>query len=242
MLRTGANHRNSYGLMTDGIDAGRIAMACRGVSKTYFSGDSGVRALADVSMRAPVGQITAVFGPTGSGKSTLLRLLSAVDRPDEGEVLFADMSIGNLSARRRRRLRRHQISYVFQEPSQNLIGYLSARNQLVLSGQLRGSALRGIEDLLDSVGLGGRSNHLPDQLSGGEQQRLAFAAAVMGDPKVVLGDEPTAELDRASGARLLSSIVDLAHAGTTFVIASHDPALREIADVVVELQNGRVPS
>ena len=93
---------------------------------------------------------------------------------------------------------------------------------------------------LSSVGLGDRSNHMPDQLSGGEQQRLAVAAAVMGDPQVVLGDEPTAELDRASGARLLSSIVELAHVGTTFVIASHDPAVREIADVVVELQNGRV--
>ena len=134
------------------------------------------------------------------------------------------------------------MSYVFQEPSHNLIGYLTARDQLVLAGQLRGSELDGIDDLLDSVGLGHRSLHLPDQLSGGEQQRLAVAAAVMGNPQVVFGDEPTAELDRASGARLLSSMVDLAHAGTTFVIASHDPAVREIAHVVVELQNGRVSS
>lgn len=226
--------------MTERDDVAPIAMACRDVGKTYFSGDSGVHALVDVSMQAPVGRITAVFGPTGSGKSTLLRLLGAVDRPDEGQVLFGDMSIGDLSARRRRRLRRHEISYVFQEPSRNLIGYLSARDQLVLAGQLRGSALDDIDDLLNSVGLGDRSNHLPDQLSGGEQQRLAVAAAVMGDPQVVLGDEPTAELDRVSGARLLASIVDLAHSGTTFVIASHDPAVREIADVVVELQNGRV--
>ena len=134
------------------------------------------------------------------------------------------------------------MSYVFQEPSQNLIGYLNARDQLVLAGQLRGSVLDGIDDLLDSVGLGKRWNHLPNQLSGGEQQRLAVAAAVVGNPQVVLGDEPTAELDRVSGARLLSSIVDLAHAGTTFVLASHDPAVRDIADVVVELQNGRVSS
>ena len=226
--------------MTERDDVAAIAMACRGVGKTYFSGDSGVHALVDVSMQAPVGRITAVFGPTGSGKSTLLRLLGAVDRPDEGRVLFGDISIGDLSAGRRRRLRRREISYVFQEPSRNLIGYLSARDQLVLAGQLRGSALDGIDDLLNSVGLGDRSNHMPDQLSGGEQQRLAVAAAVMGDPQVVLGDEPTAELDRASGARLLSSIVDLAQVGTTFVIASHDPAVREIADAVVELQNGRV--
>ncbi len=228
--------------MTDAKDVDHIAVACRHVSKTYVLSDSSVPALVDVSMRAPVGQITAVFGPTGSGKSTLLHLLSTVDRPDEGQVLFGDMSIGDLSARRRRQLRRHEISYVFQEPSQNLIGYLNARDQLVLAGQLRGSALNGIDHLLDLVGLGDRSRHMPDQLSGGEQQRLAVAAAAMGDPQVVLGDEPTAELDRASGARLLSSIVDLARAGTTFVIASHDPAVREIADDVVELRNGRVTS
>jgi putative ABC transport system ATP-binding protein len=228
--------------MTDRITVSSFAVACRHVSKTYLSGDSRVPALVDVNMQAPVGQITAVFGPSGSGKSTLLRLLSAVDRPDEGQVLFGDISIGDLSTRRRRRLRRHEMSYLFQEPSHNLIGYLNARDQLVLSGQLRGSVLDGIDDLLDSVGLRNRSHHLPDQLSGGEQQRLAVAAAVMGNPQVVLGDEPTAELDRASGAWLLSSIVDLAHSGTTFVIASHDPAVYEIADVVVELQNGRVSS
>jgi putative ABC transport system ATP-binding protein len=228
--------------MTDRNDARRLAMECRHVSKTHFSGNSRVHALVDVNIQVPVGRITAVFGPTGSGKSTLLRLLSAVDRPDEGQVLFRDMSIGDLSARRRRLLRRHEMSYVFQEPGQNLIGYLNARDQLVLAGQLRGSVLDGIDDLLDSVGLGKRSNHLPNQLSGGEQQRLAVAAAVVGNPQVVLGDEPTAELDRVSGARLLSSVVDLAHAGTTFVLASHDPAVRDIADVVVELQNGRVSS
>ncbi|MGB7050112.1 MAG: ATP-binding cassette domain-containing protein [Acidimicrobiales bacterium] len=226
--------------MTDHQDP--LAVACLHVSKTYTLRDSSVPALVDVSMQVFVGQITAVFGPSGSGKSTLLRLLSAVDRPDEGQVLYGDISTGELSARRRRRLRRHTISYVFQEPGQNLIGYLNARDHLVLAGQLRGSALDGIDALLDSVGLGNRADHLPDELSGGEQQRLAVAAAVMGEPLLVLGDELTAELDRASGARLLSSIVDLVRAGTTFVIASHDPTVREIADVVVELQNGRVTS
>jgi putative ABC transport system ATP-binding protein len=228
--------------MTEHHDHVRCAVACRHVSKTYFLGGSTVQALFDVNMEAPMGQITAVLGPSGSGKSTLLRLLSAVDRPDEGVVLYGDISTGDLSARRRRQLRRQDISYVFQEPGQNLIGYLDARDQLVLAARLRGSALSGIDELLDSVGLGHRVDHMPAQLSGGEQQRLAVAAAVMGNPRVVLGDELTAELDRASGARLLGAIVDLARAGTTFVIASHDQAVHEIADVVVELQNGRVAS
>ena len=138
-------------------------MACRDVGKTYFRGDSSVDALVDVSMQAAAGRITAVFGPSGSGKSTLLRLLGAVDRPDHGEVLYGALSTGDLSARRRRRLRRHEISYVFQEPTHNLIGYLGAHDQLVLAAQLRGSGLGRIDELLDSVGLGrpGRTHARP---------------------------------------------------------------------------------
>jgi|SRR5580658_8693963 putative ABC transport system ATP-binding protein len=216
------------------------ASTCRQVSKTYVRGSSSVRALIDVDLVAPTARITALFGPSGSGKSTLLRLLAAVDRPDRGEVLVGATSVGTLSSRRRRLLRRHQIGYVFQDPSHNLIGYLNAREQLALAAQLRGADLNDPDELLDLVGLGHRASHHPSQLSGGEQQRLAFAAAVSGGPVVVLGDEPTAELDTASGARLLSSIVDMCEAGTSFVIASHDPAVREVAHVVVELDHGRV--
>ena len=216
------------------------ACTCHQVSKTYVRGSSSVRALVDVDLVAPPARITALFGPSGSGKSTLLRLLAAVDRPDTGEIMVGATSVPPLSSRRRRLLRRHQIGYVFQDPSHNLIGYLTAREQLTLAAQLRGAEEEHPDDLLALVGLADRASHHPGQLSGGEQQRLAFAAAVSGGPVVVLGDEPTAELDATSGARLLSSILDMSEGGTSFVIASHDPAVREVAHVVVELDHGRV--
>jgi putative ABC transport system ATP-binding protein len=219
---------------------GAVAISCRRVSKAYRRGSVSTTALTSVDMDAAVGQITALFGPSGSGKSTLLRLLGAVDRPDEGDVMLGTTTISRLSVRRRRRLRRSVISYVFQEPAHNLVDYLDAREQLVLAVRLRGGDGTGMDDLLETVGLGHRLHHLPTQLSGGEQQRLAVAAAVVGDPQVVLCDEPTAELDAASGARVLSTIVELSRRGTSFVIASHDPAVRDVADVVYELTHGRM--
>jgi putative ABC transport system ATP-binding protein len=226
--------------MPESGDDADMAMTCHRVSKTYHRGSSTVAALVDIDLTAPKGRITALFGPSGSGKSTLLRLLAAVDRPDGGDIRLGMLSIGALSSRRRRRLRRDAIAYVFQEPSHNLVGYLTAREQLVLAARLRGTSPTGTSELLGAVGLEGRADHLPGQLSGGEQQRLAFAAAVTGSPHVVLSDEPTAELDRASGARLLTAVVELCQRGITCVIASHDPAVREVAHVVVELDHGRV--
>jgi putative ABC transport system ATP-binding protein len=217
-----------------------LAMACHRVTKTYHRGSSAVAALTNVDLNAPKGRITALFGPSGSGKSTLLRLLAAVDRPDEGDIFLGSQSIGSLSSGRRRRLRRSAIAYVFQEPSHNLVSYLTVNEQLVLAARLRGVSLTEIGGLLAAVGLEGRADHLPRQLSGGEQQRLAFAAAVTGHPEVVLSDEPTAELDKASGARLLAAVVALSERGTTCVIASHDPAVREVAHVVGGRDHGRV--
>jgi putative ABC transport system ATP-binding protein len=219
-----------------------VAAAMVSVDKTYGSRSSEVAALLDVSVEVPAGRIVALFGPSGSGKSTLLRLLAGLDRPDLGTVTVAGVELTSCSRRRRRAVRRREIAYVLQDPSHNLVPYLDALGQLRLSLALRGRRPGAYDpaELLGLLGLGHRLHHMPVQMSGGEQQRLAVCAAVVGAPAVVLFDEPTAELDKASAAILLSSVQDLRDRGTTFVVSSHDPAVRAVADEVVELHHGRV--
>jgi putative ABC transport system ATP-binding protein len=213
-----------------------------GVDKTYRSGSSEVAALRDVSVDVTTGRIVALFGPSGSGKSTLLRLLAGVDRPDRGSVQVAGVEVTSCTVRRRRAVRRREIAYVLQDPSHNLVPYLDAIGQLRLALALRGKRPGAYEpgELLELLGLGHRRRHLPAQLSGGEQQRLAVCAAVVGAPAIVLLDEPTAELDTAAATNLLESVQGLRDRGATFVICSHDPAVRSVADEVVELHHGRI--
>jgi putative ABC transport system ATP-binding protein len=218
----------------------RDGVSCRGVSKTYRSGASDVPALVDVDFESS-GSITALFGPSGSGKSTLLRILAGMERPDEGDVYLGATGITALSKRRFRRLQRFELALVFQQPSHNLLDYLTARQHLELAAQFRGRGGEQVDDLLDRIGLTSRADNRPTQLSGGEQQRLAFAAAVIGNPRWVLADEPTAELDALSAALVLDVVSRLAETWhTTFVLASHDPAVRTISSSVVTLHHGRV--
>ena len=216
------------------------AVRCRGVSKTYRTDASEVPALIDVDFTSG-GAVTALFGPSGSGKSTLLRILAGLERPDAGQVVLGPHAIGTMSRRSFRRLQTFDLALLFQQPSYNLVEYLTAREQLVLAAHLRGRGGEDVDALLDRVGLGPRAGHRPVQLSGGEQQRLAFASAVVGGPSWVLADEPTAELDAASAARVLQFVSDLAERShTTFVLASHDPAVRDISSSVVTLHHGRI--
>ena len=243
-------------------EATQTAMAaqCRDVVKLYRTNASVVRALERVDLDVPRGRIVAVFGPSGSGKSSLARILAAIDLPDGGEVSVGGQEITGLTPRARRRLRRSDIGYVFADPAHNLLPYLDAADHIELARRMRGShgaaagagsgsgagagagagsgASAAVSEILDSLGLGHRLHHLPAQLSGGEQQRLAVASAITGGPSLVVLDEPTAELDRTSGGVLLRHIADLRKAGTTFVISSHDPAVAEASDEVVELRRG----
>jgi putative ABC transport system ATP-binding protein len=220
----------------------QIAARLADVDKTYRSRSSEVAALRDVSAEVEVGRIVALFGPSGSGKSTLLRLLAGLDRPERGSVAVAGVELTACSRRRRRAVRRREVAYVLQDPSHNLVPYLDALGQLRLALALRGSRPGAYDpaDLLELLGLGHRLHHLPAQMSGGEQQRLAVCAAVVGAPAIVLLDEPTAELDTASATILLESVQGLRDRGTTFVVSSHDEAVRAVADEVVELDHGRV--
>jgi ABC-type lipoprotein export system ATPase subunit len=218
-----------------------VAADVSGVVKTYRTATGAVTALDDVSASFPASTVTALVGPSGSGKSSLLRLLACVDRPDTGRVVVAGTDVTRLGARARRVLRRRQVGYLFQNPADNLLEYLTAFEHLAFAARLRGSGTDADADrLLDALGLSHRKDNRPRQLSGGEQQRLAIATAVIGRPALVIADEPTAELDHASGELVMDAMLALRDEGVGFVVASHDPLVVGRVDLVVELHHGHV--
>jgi ABC-type lipoprotein export system ATPase subunit len=210
-----------------------------GITHTYPTRGQAVSALTAVDVSAARGRITALVGPSGSGKSTLLRILACLVRPQAGSVEIAGVETTGLSARERRALRRTHIGYVHQDPADNLLGYLTIAEHLKLGAQLRKSDDNG-RDLLAGLGLGERIDHYPRHLSGGEQQRAALAFAAVGDPTLLVTDEPTAQLDRASGSRVAKALRRLADQGHTVLVATHDPEVSETADRLIELVDGRV--
>ena len=221
-----------------------MGASCTGVVKIYWAASGEVHALKGIDALFPAGEVTAVVGPSGSGKSSLLRILAGLDRPTAGQVRVGDTEIAGLSANRLRQVRRSLLGYVFQRPSDNLISYLNVLEHLELAARLRGLRGRsGADHLLELLGLQARRKHLPHQLSGGEQQRVAFAQAVIGAPALVLADEPTAELDSASASSLLSIVSSLASEGfSAFVVATHDPATVRMADRHLYLRHGAIES
>ncbi|WP_460603293.1 ABC transporter ATP-binding protein [Jatrophihabitans fulvus] len=219
-----------------------ISARVRGLHRSYRLGRRTVQALADVDMDFVSGALTVIAGPSGSGKSSMLRILACVERPDSGVLEIDGQSVAEAGTRRRRRLRRRRIGYIFQDPIDNLVEYLSADEQLRTAGRLRGVRVDDaeIERLLGSLHLEGRRDHRPQQLSGGEQQRVAVATAMVGSPALVVADEPTAELDSRSADSVLDGVRALCDQGASFAIASHDPRMIERADHLLRLERGRV--
>jgi putative ABC transport system ATP-binding protein len=187
------------------------------------------------------GEFVAVLGPSGSGKSTLLALAAGLDRPSTGEVRLDGERIDALGEDRLALLRRHKIGFVFQ--SFQLLGNLTARENVLLPLELAGfaDARARADGLLDAVGLAERGHHYPSQLSGGEQQRVALARAFAARPALLLADEPTGNLDGATGRVVLDLLVGLrAERGTTLVLVTHDPAVAGLADRRIHLRDGRI--
>jgi putative ABC transport system ATP-binding protein len=215
------------------------AVRCAGVVKIYWTATGEVNALKGIDASFPSASVTAVVGPSGSGKSSLLRILAGLDRPTAGQIWVEDVELSGLSPGRLRHIRRRWLGYIFQRPADNLISYLTADEHIRLAGRLRGQHRADqAAELLELLGIDHRRGHYPHQLSGGEQQRLAFAQGVTGDPRLVVADEPTAELDSASSEALLRSVAALAARGTAFVVATHDPAVVKLADRTLFLRHG----
>jgi ABC-type lipoprotein export system ATPase subunit len=214
---------------------------CHEISKVYRIDRERVHALEHVSKEFPRGALTVIAGPSGSGKSSLLRILACVDRPDTGSLEIAGESVADASARERRRLRRFSIAFIFPDPIDNLVEYLTAGDQLRLAARLRGQRLKSeqITELLGTLGLADRVDHTPHRLSGGEQQRVAIAAAMVAHPPFVVADEPTAELDSVAVEQVLDAFRVLCDTGAAIAIASHDPRVIERADHVLHLDRGR---
>jgi putative ABC transport system ATP-binding protein len=215
-----------------------VPARCVDLVKTYRTPTGAVHALRGVTLSFQAGALTAVVGPSGSGKSSLLRVLTGIDRTTSGEVWVGARNVGRTSARGLRRLRRGVVGYVFQRPSDNFLPNLTIGEHLRLASG-RPDGLHDSE-ILEGLGIGNRIDHLPDELSGGEQQRAAFAQAVAAGSRIVVADEPTAELDSGSGKLVMDGVRSLVDAGVTFVVATHDGAVRRLADEVVELDHGRL--
>jgi len=212
------------------------------VSRIYRVGEGEVHALKDVSLTIERGEHVALVGPSGSGKSTLLHIVGCLDRPTRGRYLLEGREVGTLSEEERSLIRRHRIGFVFQ--FFHLLPRLSALGNVELPMLFAGTAPEERREraslALKAVGLSHRAEHRPDQLSGGERQRVAIARAVVMDPAVLLADEPTGNLDRASAGEVMELIERMNARGLTLVVVTHDPAIAERAKRVVRMDDGAI--
>jgi putative ABC transport system ATP-binding protein len=213
----------------------------RALSKCYREGATELRALSDVNLDIPVGQLTLLMGPSGSGKTTLLSILGCILRPTEGRLELLGEDVTALPEKELPRIRRHAIGFVFQ--GFNLFPALTATENVELALDVRGSRGKEVrhraEELLVEVGLDDRKDAFPADLSGGQKQRVAIARALAGDPPILLADEPTAALDSTSGRTVIELLQRFAHHhGRAVVMVTHDPRVLSYGDRILHLEDG----
>jgi putative ABC transport system ATP-binding protein len=213
-----------------------------GLTRQYRMGPTIVSAVAGIDLEIAAGEAVALVGPSGSGKSTLLNLLGGLDRPTSGEIWVDGENIATASPRRLVAHRRERIGFVFQ--SFNLLPYRTALENvevpLMVAGLPRTERRARARQLLERVGLAARTDHRPSQLSGGEQQRVAVARALANTPSILLADEPTGNLDSATGTEVMHLLTDLNRDGLTLIIVTHDMTVASYADRIIRLRDGKV--
>jgi putative ABC transport system ATP-binding protein len=214
------------------------------VSKTYNHRETAITGLREATLEIPDGDFVAVLGPSGSGKSTLLLMLGGMLSPTSGRVWLETKSLYDLSPDDRARLRRRSIGFLFQQF--NLVPYLTAQENVQVPLYLAGAAAQEQEtraaELLERVGLGDRRHHKPSELSVGQQQRVALARMLANDPKLILADEPTGNLDPETSAQVIDFLAELNAEGRTIVMVTHDPRAAERCTRVLRLRDGTVQS
>jgi putative ABC transport system ATP-binding protein len=214
----------------------------RGVVKDFPLGQRKVRALDGVDLEVREGEFLLVMGPSGSGKSTLLNLIGGLDRPTSGRILAGGRDLSVLDEIELAAYRQTRVGFVFQ--AFNLIPTMTARQNvefpMVFAGRGRGERRRRAEDLLRQLGLGDRMDHRPVELSGGEQQRVAIARALANAPQVILGDEPTVNVDTHTGQEIMELLAAVNRAGRTVIVVTHDPRLLAYAHRTVHMEDGRI--
>ncbi len=216
-------------------------LIARDLTKEYDSGTHHLTVLRDVSFSIPQGAFVSIIGPSGSGKTTLLGLLAGLDTPSRGAVILDGADLGALDEDGRARLRGEKVGFIFQ--SFQLIPTLTALENVQVPLELRGDdgAQGRARDLLERVGLGDRLDHFPSQLSGGEQQRVAIARAFSNAPRILFADEPTGNLDAATGSRIVELLESLnRESGSTIVLVTHDATLAARAQRTIRLHDGAV--
>lgn len=219
-----------------------IVVRVDGVSKSYRLGEQTVSALIDVSMQVEAGEFLAIAGPSGSGKSTLLNLIGCIDNPDSGRIFIDNIEVTGRNSDQLSSIRSQTIGFIFQ--TFNLLPVLSAWENveyplLFRKDISKSERERRVKHYLGVVGLDTFAKHRPNQLSGGQRQRVAIARALAGHPKIVLADEPTANLDSKTGHSVLALMKELNQSeGTTFIFSTHDPKVMEIANRIVRVKDG----
>lgn len=214
-------------------------LSVRSVSKIYRMGEVEVPALREVDLEVFEGEFLVILGPSGSGKSTLLNMIGGMDRPSSGQVLFGEQDLTRASDRQLTLFRRHQIGFVFQ--FFNLVPTLTAMENVELLAEITGgNADTRARDALHQVGLGHRADHFPGQLSGGEQQRVSIARALVKDVPLLLCDEPTGALDIDTGITILRVLRDTTGRGHTVLLVTHNSEIARMADRVLRLRDGHL--
>ena len=214
----------------------------KGVNKIFFTEELETHALSSIHLDINKGDYVSIAGPSGCGKSTLLSILGLLDSPTEGDYTLNGQPVSTLNMSQRAKIRNHEVGFIFQ--AFNLIGDLTVYENVELPLTYRGmpSAERKekVADALDRVGMSHRMKHYPAQLSGGQQQRVAVARAVVGDPSIVLADEPTGNLDSTNGEAVMGLLKELHDGGATICMVTHDPRYALYADRTIRLFDGRV--